>query len=39
MRKESDSVIGGEFLLNDVNCKNVFTLEDFTEDQRMMADS
>ena len=38
MRKEIDSVIGGEFLLNDVNYKNVFTLEDFTEDQRMMAD-
>ena len=39
MRKEIDSVIGGEFLLNDVNYKNVFTLEDFGEDQRMMADS
>ena len=39
MRKEIDSVIGGEFLLNDVNYTNVFTLEDFAEDQRMMADS
>ena len=39
MRREIDSVIGGEFLLNDVNYKNVFTLEDFGEDQRMMADS
>ena len=39
MRREIHSVIGGEFLLNDVNYKNVFTLEDFGEDQRMMADS
>lgn len=41
MNKEnnSKSVIGGEFLLNEVDISEVFIIEDFNEDQRMMADS
>ena len=31
------SVIGGEFLLNDTDFNDVFILEDFDEDQRMMV--
>ena len=31
------SVIGGEFLLNDTDYNDVFILEDFDEDQRMMV--
>ena len=41
MNKEnkSKSVIGGEFLLNETDVSKVFIIEDFDEDQRMMADS
>lgn len=34
-----DSVIGGEFLLFDIESEKVFTIEDFDSDQRMMAES
>ena len=39
MKNDEKSVIGGEFLLNDTDSKNVFTMEDFDSDQRMMAES
>lgn len=30
---------GGEFLLKATSCENIFTLEDFSEEQKMMRDS
>ena len=39
MKNDEKSVIGGEFLLNDTDSENVFTMEDFDSDQRMMAES
>ena len=39
MKNDKKSVIGGEFLLNDTDSENVFTMEDFDSDQRMMAES
>ena len=35
MKNEKKSVIGGEFLLNDTNADNVFTMEDFDSDQKI----
>ena len=37
--KNKKSVIGGEFLLNDINYNDVFIPEDFDEDQRMMEEA
>jgi len=34
-----ESVIGGEFLIKESNPENIFILEDFNEEQRMMADA
>ena len=39
MKNDEKSAIGGEFLLNDTDSENVFTMEDFDSDQRMMAES
>ena len=39
MKNDEKSVIGGEFHLNDTDSENVFTMEDFDSDQRMMAES
>mgnify|MGYP001356475386 CR=1 FL=1 len=37
--QKKDSVIGGEFLLFDIDSDKIFTMEDFDSDQRMMAES
>ncbi len=34
-----NSVIGGEFLIHEVDANNIFSMEDFNEDQRMMAEA
>ena len=34
-----ESIIGGEFLIKESNPENIFILEDFNEEQRMMADA
>lgn len=37
---EKDSLLrGGQFLVKETNCEDVFTLEDLNEEQRMMRDS
>ena len=33
------SLIGGEFLINDISSDSIFTIDDFDDDQRMMADA
>ena len=37
MSNKTKSVIGGEFLLNETELSKIFIMEDFNEDQRMMA--
>jgi len=37
--KEKDILRGGQFLVKETNCDDVFTPEDFTEEQRMMKDA
>ncbi|SDE64544.1 Acyl-CoA dehydrogenase [Pricia antarctica] len=38
--KQEDSLLrGGQFLVKETNCEDVFTLEDLNEEQRMMRDS
>ena len=39
MTNKTKSVIGGEFLLNETELSKIFIMEDFNEDQRMMAES
>jgi alkylation response protein AidB-like acyl-CoA dehydrogenase len=36
---EKDILRGGQFLVKETNCEDVFTLEDLSEEQRMMRDS
>lgn len=36
---KKDLLRGGQFLVKETNCENVFTPEDFTEEQKMMRDS
>jgi alkylation response protein AidB-like acyl-CoA dehydrogenase len=37
---EKDNLLrGGQFLVKETNCEDVFTLEDLTEEQKMMRDS
>ena len=35
--EEKKAIIGGEFLIRDVKCEDVFTPEDYTEEQGMIA--
>jgi len=37
--EEKDILRGGQFLVKETKCENVFTPEDFTEEQQMMKDS
>lgn len=37
--KEMEITRGGEFLVKETSCEDVFTLEDLSEEQRMMRDS
>lgn len=37
--KEKELLRGGQFLVKETNCEDVFTPEDFTEEQRMMKDA
>ncbi len=37
--KEKDILRGGQFLVKETACEDVFTLEDLSEEQRMMRDS
>ena len=37
--KEKDLLRGGQFLVKETNCENIFTPEDFTEEQNMMKDA
>ena len=37
--KEKDLLRGGQFLVKETKCENVFTPEDFNEEQKMMRDS
>ncbi|EAR01641.1 acyl-CoA dehydrogenase family protein [Maribacter sp. HTCC2170] len=37
--KEKDLLRGGQFLVKETKCEDVFTLEDLSEEQRMMRDS
>ncbi len=39
MNNKTKSVIGGEFLLRETELSKIFIMEDFDEDQRMMADA
>lgn len=34
-----NTIKGGEFIVKDTNCNNVFIVEDFTEEQKMMQES
>ncbi|WP_298153040.1 acyl-CoA dehydrogenase family protein [Flavobacterium sp.] len=36
---EKDVTRGGQFLVKETNCEDIFTPEDFTEEQKMMRDS
>jgi alkylation response protein AidB-like acyl-CoA dehydrogenase len=36
---DKDIIRGGQFLVKDAQCENVFTLEDLNEEQKMMRDS
>ncbi len=35
--EEKKAIVGGEFLIRDVACEEIFTPEDYTEEQRMIA--
>jgi len=37
--KEKDILRGGQFLVKETNCEDVFTPEDFSEEQRMMKEA
>ena len=37
--KEKDVLRGGQFLVKETNCEDVFTPEDFSEEQKMMKDA
>ena len=37
--KEKDILRGGQFLVKETNCEDVFTLEDLSEEQKMMRES
>jgi len=37
--EEKDILRGGQFLVKETNCEDVFTPEDFTEEQRMMKEA
>ena len=37
--KEKELLRGGQFLVRETDCEDVFTLEDLTEEQKMMRDS
>ena len=37
--KEKDLLRGGQFLVKETNCEDVFTPEDFSEEQKMMKDA
>ncbi len=37
--KEKDILRGGQFLVKETNCEDIFTPEDFTEEQNMMKDA
>lgn len=37
--QEKEILRGGQFLVKETACEDVFTMEDFTEEQRMMRDS
>ena len=36
---EKDLLRGGQFLVKETNCEDVFTPEDFSEEQKMMRDA
>lgn len=36
---QNELLRGGQFLVKETNCEDVFTIEDFTEEQKMMRDS
>ena len=38
-KKKKDILRGGQFLVKETSCENVFTPEDFSEEQKMMRDS
>ncbi len=35
----SDITRGGQFLIKETNCEDIFTLEDLTEEQKLMRDT
>jgi alkylation response protein AidB-like acyl-CoA dehydrogenase len=35
--EDKKAIVGGEFLIRDVSCEEVFTPEDYTEEQKMIA--
>ena len=35
--EDKKAIVGGEFLIRDVACEDVFTPEDYSEEQRMIA--
>jgi len=37
--KEKDILRGGQFLVKETNCEDIFTLEDLSEEQKMMRES
>ena len=37
--KEKDILRGGQFLVKETNCEDIFTPEDFTEEQKMMKEA
>lgn len=37
--KKTDLIRGGQFIVRETPCENIFTPEDFTEEQKMMKDS
>ena len=38
-QQENQILRGGQFIVKETNCEDVFTPEDFTEEQKMMRDS
>ena len=37
--KEKDILRGGQFLVKETNCDDIFTPEDFSEEQKMMKEA
>ncbi|WP_370074577.1 hypothetical protein, partial [Nocardioides sp.] len=39
MNKTKEITRGGEFIVKETKCENIFTTEDFSEEQKMMRDA